>query len=363
MASLTEASILSRKAIRYSIYAIILIVIARFTFNAGVTIYKRIFPPPPPEPTVTFGKLPKLPFPIKPVPEDLNFDLETAEGKLPELTTQAEIYLMPPIQPNIKALDDAKIKADALEFSANGKPIVEGVPNVYIFPKRNNIPSNLTINIITGVFSINYDLTQDRILAEGVPPAPEPAANQIRSLLSGADLLPSDLAEGRTTHNFFKAEGNKFIPVVSLSESNLIQIHFFRKNYGPDEGFPSVTPNYPVANVWFTIGNVGTKKLVAGEYNYFPVDSSNSGTYPLRTSDQAWEDLKNGKGYIANLGDNASGNITVRRVYLAYYDAGQYTEFFQPVVVFEGDNNFIAYAPAVTEEYYGSEDSQEENSN
>jgi hypothetical protein len=44
---------------------------------------------------------------------------------------------------------------------------------------------------------------------------------------------------------------------------------------------------------------------------------------------------------------------TVRKIYLAYYDAGVYTEFYQPVFVFEGDKDFVGYVPAVTTDYYG----------
>ena len=79
-------------------------------------------------------------------------------------------------------------------------------------------------------------------------------------------------------------------------------------------------------------------------------------TYPLKTASEAWEDLKSGKGFIANLGDNNEGVLKIRRVYLAYYDAGVYTEFYQPIVVFEGDNKFTAYVPAVDSQYYGKEE-------
>ena len=44
--------------------------------------------------------------------------------------------------------------------------------------------------------------------------------------------------------------------------------------------------------------------------------------------------------------------IKIRRIYLAYYDAGIYTEFLQPIYVFEGDNDFVAYTPAITSNYY-----------
>jgi hypothetical protein len=104
----------------------------------------------------------------------------------------------------------------------------------------------------------------------------------------------------------------------------------------------------PDANVWFILA--GGKQILAAEYHYYPVEETKSGTYPTKTADTAWEELKDGKGYVVNLGDN-SEKVAIRKVYLAYYDAGQYVSHYQPVVVFEGDNNFFAYVPAV-QNYY-----------
>ena len=74
------------------------------------------------------------------------------------------------------------------------------------------------------------------------------------------------------------------------------------------------------------------------------------------SAEQAFQDLKDGKGYIANSGDRSSTNeVVIRKVYLGYYDAGQYQPFYQPVVVFEGDGNFWAYVPAVNDDNYGAE--------
>jgi len=61
--------------------------------------------------------------------------------------------------------------------------------------------------------------------------------------------------------------------------------------------------------------------------------------------------MQGGKGYIANLGESQSGNIVIRNVSLAYYDADQPQNFLQPIYVFEGDNNFIGFVPAVSSQW------------
>ncbi len=351
MASLTETSIISRKVIRYGLYFLIFIASARFMYNTAHTIWLTIFPPPPPEATVAFGKLPKLPFPEREFPKGLNINVETADSELPVLLDQLPVYVMPPIPQNIKALDEAKEIARRLGFSQSGSPLLESTPSVYRFPKA-KAASSLRINIITKIFSIDYDTLQNPRVVQGTPAAPEEAVKQAVSYIKSGNLLPPDL--GPTSHQYYKVEVDKFVPVSSQSEANLVKVNIFRKNFGPEGIAQSMTPDYPEANIWFLFGNLGTKEMIRGEYYYFPIDEGKSGTYPLLTAQEALDKLKNGEGFLVRFtGSNKS--VTIRKVYLAYYDAGQYAEYYQPIVVFEGDNDFLAYVPAVENDFYGKE--------
>lgn len=350
MATLTEISIISRKLIRYSIYAVILILIIRFSLNLGKVAYKKLFPPKVEPPTVAYGKLPILPFPERPEYK-LSYTLELPEGSLPVFPDRAEVYRMPEPQTNIKALDDAKSKARSLGFDPNGKPLHDTLPNVYIFPKR-GYPSSLTMNIITGLFSVSYNINEDPLIMEGDAPPAEATINEIKNLLNRAGILTESLKNGTSNHLYLKIESGEFVPAISLSEAKLTKVNLFRKPYGKNSNIYPVTPKMPQANIWFIIAGGHGKQVITGEYHYFEIDSSTSATYPLKTSETAWEELKDGNGFIANIVNNPEGNIIIRRVYLGYYDAGQYTEYYQPVVVFEGDNDFYAYVPAITDEYY-----------
>lgn len=352
MATLTEISIISRKFIRYSIYAIILIIIARFSINIGKDIYKKLKPPKKEPPTVAFGKLPILPFPANPEAK-LNFSLELPEGSLPVFPDRAEVYKMPESKTDIKVLDPAKANAQGLGFDPNGKQLYESIDNVYLFQKK-GVPSSLTMNIITGLFSISYNLNEDPSVLNGIPPASEAAISQVHGLLDKAGLLPEDLKNGAPTTYYLKTESGKFVPAVSLSEAQVTKVNIFRKSFGQANITP-VTPKMPQANVWFIIAGGRGKQIIAGEYHYFAIDSSNPATYPIKTSQTAWDELNNGKAFIVNTGENPDGNIIIRKVHLGYYDARQYVKYYQPVVVFEGDNDFYAYVSAITDEYYGGE--------
>jgi len=348
MVTLTQASISSRKGIRYIIYSIIFFIIARGIILAGISVYKKVFPPPPTPPTVSFGKLTKLPFPEKQKPV-LNFSLETAEGGLPQFPDQLKVYFMPKQSSNLLSLDFAQDRANKLGFSIEAQQLTESLYKFY----HKTSPSTMESNIITGSFSLSYDLNVDPSPISVKPPLPEIARNSIKSFLSGAGLYPDDLKDGRFEHNYLKTEAGGFITANSLSDANIIRIDLFRKNY---DNLPTVTQTTNEGNVWFMVSGIKErgKEVIAGEYHYFSVDETQVATYPIKTTDQAWQEFSSGNYYSASLGTALEGeNIKIRKVYLAYYDAGLYTEFFQPVYVFEGDKNFVGYIPAVVTDYYG----------
>ena len=348
MASLTQISIITRKSIRYSLYGIIGIIVARAIILTGIKIYRYYFPEPPPAPTVAFGKLPTLPFPDQSRPEGITFTLETPEGSLPKLSEQAKVFFMPKVSTQLLSLDTAKQKVALLGFSAEGAEVTETVYK-FTHPKS---PAELQISIVSGVFSISYNLNTDPSPLEKRPVAPEVAASKIRSFLSAADVLPKDLT-GTIKSEYVKVQDQKIVSAISFSDANFVKVNFFRKDY---DKLPSLTSDPNKGNVWFIVSGMDQKErmIMAAEYHYFSVDETNFSTYPTKTAQEAWNELSKGGGYIASLGDNKEGqNIKIRRVYLAYYDSGVAMDFYQPIVVFEGDRSFVAYVPAVTSDYYG----------
>lgn len=346
MASLTQVAITTRKVVRFSIYFIIFLIVGRVLLGFAVGIFQKVFPAAPPPPTLSFGKLPKLPFPEKKDLPTLSYTLETPEGGLPAFSTQAKVYFMPVPRADLLALDNAKQKAIGLGFSGDIKQISD---SVYRFSSSDKL-STLEINIFTGTFSLGYDLNSDVSPLALKPPVADEAGNIAKNFLNSASLLPDDLI-GPVTQEYLKIQNKQLVSAISLSEANLIKINLFRKDY---DKLPSVTANPNTANVWFIISGSQDrgKQIVGAQYYYYAVDETQFATYPIKTADQAFKDLQAGKGYIANLGQNTSGKITIRRVYLAYFDPSVSAAFYQPVVVFEGDNGFAAYVPAVTSTYY-----------
>lgn len=338
---------MSRKGIRYTIYSIIAFMVLRGVTLTGISIYKKVFPPAPIPPTVAFDKLSKLPFPPN-TKHALTFILETADGEIPKFPTQSKVFFMPKISSNLLSLDFTKEKAKKLGFDSEPQQISESLYKFY----HKSSPATMEINIITGIFSISYDLNIDPTPLSVHPTQPEVSAASIKSFLSSASLYPDDLT-GSIQHKFLKTQGGGFIPAISISDANLVRIDLFRKSI---DDLPVVTNSPTESNVWFMVSGIKErgKDIIAGEYHYFPVDETQVATYPIKTGEAVFEELKSGNYYPASLGTTTDGEtIKIRRIYLAYYDPGIYTEFYQPVYVFEGDKDFVGYIPAVVNEYYG----------
>jgi len=349
MTGLTKIAITARKIIRYTIFFIIFLTVGKVVLDLSIKTYRKAFPSPPPPPTVKFGKLTKIPLPEASGGAQLTYVLETPEGGFPtNIPAQVKVFFMPRANPNLLSLDVAKEKVRALAFTSD--PIQQS-DTLYKFTNP-DFPSAIEINIITGSFSISYDLSIDKTPLDQKPPVPEVAASEFRGQLSNANVLPDDLT-GTTTHNFFKLTNNGLTPAVSLSESDVVKVNLFRKNY---DNLPSLTAKPDEANIWAIIGGSSNReqRIIAAEYHYHPVDETQFSTYPIKTPEEAFGELESGGAYIADLGINNDGDtLKIRRIYLAYFDPDEVSDFFQPIYVFEGDNGFVGYIPAVIADYYG----------
>lgn len=351
-ATLTQTSILARKIIRFGIYGLLALIAGRILINLGAQAYKVWFPAPPEPPTVGFGILPAMQLPNHTASSSLNLKIETADGRLPTLPRLVKVYVMPKPSASLLSLDVARTKASGLGFSNLGLPISD---TVYNFPNVKSSAS-LTMNIVSGDFSVSYDVsTKPEILADR-PPATEDAISAAKTFLSRAGVLPADI-NGPATAQYLKADNGALAPVVSLSEANFVKVNLFRKSF---DGYSSLPSNPSEANIWLILSGAKAREdqVVSATYHYQGVSEDQFQTYPTKSVDQAYQDLLNGKGGIARLqGGDKSSDVTIRRIYLAYFDPPSDANYYQPIVVFEGDvgetfGGFIAYVPAITDEYY-----------
>ena len=343
MTTLTRISIVARKTVRFGIYFLIIITIIRISFGTLTSVYKRMFPERIPDPTQGFGLLPDLPF-IELNHEDITYRLETPDLDLPSFPDRMRVYTTFSPQTDIQALPNARETARRLGFNPQGVELVE---SVYVFNHVRE-PSKLTFNIITRVFSVNYDIRSNLLVVSGIPPSPDSATKLAQDFLNRGGMMREDII-GPITHEFLTYQNEVFRKAPSQSDSNAIKINFYRKDY--EDRYPSMPPNPRQANIWFTFSTPasGPNQMIRGEYKYFAINEGQRETYPIITPEEAWTKLMRGDGHVVSLDEGVRGEIAIRSIYLAYYDAGQFVPFYQPIVVFEGDHNLVVYLHATTD--------------
>jgi hypothetical protein len=346
MATLTQTAYYSRQAIKYGSIGLVALLILRGAFLSFRAYWKKAHPPPPPPPTVAFGKLPKLKFPERNNLPKLSFKVETISGSLPKLSSQAKVFFVPQPSSNLLAWDTTKAWAKQLGFSREPEAVDKFA---YRFTSETAPPTTLEVNVLSKNFHLYYDWKSDlEILSQGNPSQEKEAIALARGFLQGAGALTDDLTKGSAEVIYLKYKDGNLTKALFFSEANFVKVNLFRQDLDNLKILPA---NPKDANISVTLGPTASRNrgIIEVRYTHAPVSQANFATYPLKEVGVAWTQLTEGKAFIASLGNNPEGKITIRNAYLAYYDSEEAQNFLQPVVAFEGDNDFYAYVPAVND--------------
>lgn len=344
MVTLTETAYYTRRTINWLILAVIGYIILRLSWTIFVAAWLAIFPPKPPPPNNAFGVLPKLQFPEQASPSArLTFRLETIEGRVPLASESAAVYFMSKSPANLLALNETQEFADRLGFDIN--PIQE-TKNLYRFSDPDFILRTLRYDIVSKNFILRYRFEEDPgIFSEKNFAGSDAVLAEAKSVLQSLQLFHQDIKAGKTTVTFLKLTGDRLLPTTSLSSADAVRVDFYRRPIGST---PIVTPNPDEGSVNFVFSGSQSEKrqFLQFAYTFWPFDYETVATYTLKTSSQAWSELQSGGGFIARY-PRTGTQAVVRNVYIAYYDSYDPQTYLQPVFVFEGDNGFMGYVPAV----------------
>lgn len=346
MASLTIVRADFGKALKWGGIILGVIIILFVIFRLVLFIKELIIPSAPPPPTVAFGVLPKPYFP-EGVKKDFTYEIDTLSGDLPVLNLSEKVYKMEQRGPDLLAVQRASDKLGTLDFNPRPQQISDFV---YKWTNPNPPLQNITINIKLSEFDLsssylNYEDTfKNEKFVEKDEPI-ETASIFLRTL----DLYPDDIDEKKTKVEFGILNSGIISPTTRVVNSNVANVHFFQKDR---DKLPIVYPqraNSPM-RVMVNAGREAT--VLDGKFSHQKI-LDKSATYPIKTAQEAFDDLKNGEAYvISHSGENS--NVLIKNIYPAYYSEGKIQEYLTPVIVFEGSDNFVAYVPAIKDEWLGN---------
>lgn len=350
MANLTEISVGVRKLGKFILIAIGSILVFRFLIFAGIAIYKATHIPPPAPPDVAFGKLPKPKFPDNLVTSaNLTFSLENIEGKPPETTASARVFTMPKKSYTFESGENAKETAKKLNFEDD--PHVDTV--FYYFARKDNPKLTLFVDGTSLNFHYKYNYAEDsNIFQTDQISSIEDAQKNSKDFLTFSNLWDSSVLDGDIKSEVLVYDGRiqKLVEATSLSTAQAVRVNFFRKEI--DE-LMLVQDEFTTShNFVLYAATPGTElnNILEISYIFWPIDMNSYASYPLLTSEEAFQALTRGEARIVTKGNN-SENIKIRKIYLGYFDSAIPQAYLQPIFIFEGDNGFIAYLPALKADY------------
>ena len=338
--SLTHTAYMSRNIIKYGGIAVVFIVFLWMSITTGYKIYRATHPLYV-APTQKYGALPAMVFSEK-EKTNKNFSFEFPNDSTPQFSDQSRVYVIYRSSSSILALENDKKTAASFEFTDEPIEIKTGV---YEF-KNTTLNKNLTMNVLEGSFKMTYPYISDQLLLNPTKmPSKTEAIEIASSYLESGDKLTDDLKNGEKKVSFWKIQNGSLIAADSQSEGNVARVDFYRSKLN-DLEILSEKVGQASVSVLVSGSEVADKQILEVDYKDLSVDAESYSTYPIKTTEEAIEDLKSGNYWPAL--DTTSNQVIIKNVYLAYFEPVSLTNYLQPIFVFEGNNNFVAYVSAVS---------------
>jgi hypothetical protein len=338
----------TRTILKWAAIGIGTIIVILFLIRTGKQLKEYFFPTPQAAPTVGFGKLPKMDLPTNVVSGDFTYTLDTISGFLPAFPDRERVYPMLSTTTSLLDLDRAREKVSHMGFDlkTQGKVIEKSLsPTVYTWTETDGAVRSVTMNTVTNTFSLVSPFLTDPLLASTtVTFTPDDAKQHAQDFFGDSGLFPSSIDTTLTTTSLFSVTNNTLIPATKIDTAQLMRVDFFQKN---QDELPFVYTYPPRTNITAIVdGGSFQGKVMQANYFYQQMGDK-SETYPIINSAQAFDELKQGRAYIASY-TGTSSSIKIKTISLAYFLPNKETKYVYPVFVFKGTDNFIAYLPAIT---------------
>ena len=354
MATLTQAAAVTKKFLLIAIIVIVAGIGTKIGYDIASGLIKKVNPPAPPPPTVSFGKLPSLDFKAVEtitLSEGLNFKIDTVEGGVPNFPDRATVFPINKGTVSFLSLDNATIKVKRINFQSPPEALSEVV---YKWTDSSLPSRQIVVNIVNKQFNLSYDFFSDsEILQRQTQVDPKESVKAASKFFSTMETRTDDFVNEKTATLLLNISGGRLAIAKSLQEADVVRVNFVRKDL---DKLPFISP-FPdkstISALVTTLGKFGDnrKQIAEANYLYWQPEIDKSATYPIKTGAEAFNELKNGKGYVvAKFVDEPV--ITIKKIFLAYLELPvDYQAYLLPVFAFEGDNGFRAVVPAVKNEY------------
>lgn len=322
---------------------IFLILVGIFLILKSIFLVKdALFPSPPPLPTVKFGVLPKVNFPQGLANQGFTYNLDTLSGSLPTFDDRINVHQMQGYSANLLDLENIEKDVATVGFFSSPTALSD---KVY---KWDDQDRSLTVNTLTNDFTMSSGFVSSQSATKIGILNESDAISSANEFLSSTSFMPSDIDSSKTTTDLYSVQDGTLLPVESLSNTNVVAVNYFQNDV---DKLPIYYPSGTKSTMRILLGRIGSGDIsVVDGYFYHQYVASGSATYPIISADDAFKKLKDGNGYIASY-TGTDKNILIKDVSLGYFIGEDKQPYLVPIIVFKGNDNFVAYVPAVTDEW------------
>ncbi|MBI4097008.1 MAG: hypothetical protein HY428_01160 [Candidatus Levybacteria bacterium] len=343
----------TKKLLKLGVMSIIGIIFLVILYRIGLVMKGELFPQAPEAFDVTFDKLPAIAFPENATKKTFTYTVETVNGELPIFPDRLFVYKIVNKTHELFDLDRAKDKVEAVGFNRGETHIVD---NLYRWDKTKSFPASIEMDIVSENFKLrsNFFSSANFIAATGLP-TEERAQEEATNFFATMGLFPPDIDNGQTKTTLLSIKGNTLVRATGFAKAQIIRVDFFQKSIigtnDSEDTIPILYPNPPSSSINLHIGAEGERgpQVIQADYYHHTISDAkgDAATYPIKTSQEAFAELKEGNAYIAADFQNAT-DVAIRNVYLAYYAGESLQDYLMPIIVFQGEgDSFFAYVSAV----------------
>lgn len=385
--SLVQASAIVKKAVIIFVALLCTYIFYLVVKNPLRDSFLALFPPDD-LPDYGFGLLEPLEFTKvgtqTPFP---NFKLFTKEGTLPtNFPSKLPVYKY--FEPRYSFSEGERAQKDALLLGFDDTMRLSDL-NASVF-KWQDLTFGGNLEIDTKIRSIELDTPMSNI--GGFYPTGKltqtESIERAKELLTEMDRFSDKLytldTRGSQRVTFGKFGGVRTERADSILEAQIAKVEFFRKIFDypilgpdPDEALLSITMRAPKV----VDGNPQLNFPEVTAYHW-EVNTEDSATYPLIPIQQAWTEVVEGNGIIANVTPSDAtpfekskpvrvDDININDIFIAYYDNKKPQKYMQPIYVFKGNfqsrdtgdkGQITVYYPAIGIQYIKGPEAQPINS-
>lgn len=345
--TLTELSFYIRKYYPFGILGALIVLIVFYSFQLFFLFLQN----KPKGPTINpiFNVLTRPTVPEASSSAGIQFALENIEGRPVTATDTARVfYLLPSPRTPFGFREKAYLIAKTLNFDTDTVNfLLQGKNAVF-----SDTTKKLSVDIQNFNFNFQYSFANEPSLFNtAITPSINEAQSRAINFLQSLDVYPQELATGKTNTIYFNfnPESKTIRPTNKGEDGNMVEVDFSRADI---DGFPTVSPTFFNSQnfVLMTFFNDGTFQILRSQVKFFERSPEQIGVYPVRNGDEAYADLQKGEGIVVSNPQDLD-TVVVKTMFMAYYDPDVYQDYLQPVYVFVGEDNFVAYVPAIAKQY------------